>query len=95
MGDKGSSGAVRIGPRRARSRRASFGVVAVAYALALVAGVVSGAVDDSSPYLAVAAGMFAGTVVIFVFSRCARVRRGGVGAWHRWRARAGGRPTSG
>ncbi|MCB9371540.1 MAG: DUF1295 domain-containing protein [Microthrixaceae bacterium] len=69
MGDKGSSGAVRIGPRRARSRRASFGVVAVAYALALVAGVVSGAVDDSSPYLAVAAGMFAGTVVIFVFSR--------------------------
>ena len=70
MGDTGSSGAgVHVGPKRALSRRASFGVVAIAYLLALVAGVVSGAVDDGSPYLAVAAGMFAGTVVIFVFSR--------------------------
>ncbi|MBL8776299.1 MAG: DUF1295 domain-containing protein [Acidimicrobiales bacterium] len=70
MGDTGSSGAgVYVGPKRALSRRASFGVVAIAYLLALVAGVVSGAVDDGSPYLAVAAGMFAGTVVIFVFSR--------------------------
>ena len=70
MGDTGSSGAaVHVGPKRAPSRGASFGVVGVAYLLALVAGVASGAVDDGSPYLAVAAGMFAGTVVIFVFSR--------------------------
>lgn len=70
MGDSGSSGgAVHVGPRRALSRGASFGVVAVAYLLALAAGVVSGAVDDGSPYLAVAAGMFAATVVVFVFSR--------------------------
>lgn len=70
MGDPGSSGGVvHVGPKRALSRGASFGVVVVAYLLALAAGVASGAVDDSSPYLAVAAGMFAGTVVIFVFSR--------------------------
>lgn len=70
MGDRGSSGgAVRVGPRRALSRAASFGVVGVAYLLALVAGVVCGAVDDGSPYLAVAAGMFAATVVVFGFSR--------------------------
>lgn len=70
MGDTGSSGAaVHVGPKRPLSRGASFGVVAVAYLSALVAAVASGAVDDSSPYLAVAAAMFAGTVVIFVFSR--------------------------